>query len=160
MSCLWITILSHRLVDWQIQIRPKDNHAVYGNRSMEPTIFINGSPIRPQADANWSREKCDREVESYPTSLCSICKNFGTRNPFVHVICINPWNQNQNFAKMVDVIVFSSWMCHIIARRTKNLSCPPFLQNQKIRLEGSMKITCINGFLVPKFLQILYREVR
>ena len=44
--------------------------------------------------------------------------------------------------------------------KIKNLSHPPFSQNQNFEFKGSMQITCINGFLVPKFLQILDREVR
>ena len=45
-----------------------------------------------QADTTWSHEKRDREVESYPISLCSIHKKIGTRNIFVHVVCTDPLN--------------------------------------------------------------------
>ena len=47
-----------------------------------------------------------------------------------------------------------------MGQRMKNLSHPPFLQNYNFWFEESMQTTFTNGFLVLKFLQILYCEVR
>ena len=44
------------------------------------------------------------------------------------------------------------WLRAKVPRRTKNLSCPLFLENQKIKNQGSMKTKHTDGFQVMEFL--------
>ena len=45
------------------------------------------------------------------------------------------------------------WLGAKVLRKTKNLSCPPFLQNEKKKLnQGSMQTKHTNGFQVMEFL--------
>jgi hypothetical protein len=44
------------------------------------------------------------------------------------------------------------WLRAKVPRRTKNLSRPPFWQNQKIKNYGSMQTKHTNGFQVMEFL--------
>jgi hypothetical protein len=44
-------------------------------------------------EALTNSKRTNGSIKGYLTSLFSICKKFGTWNPFVNVIYINPLNQ-------------------------------------------------------------------
>jgi len=97
--------------------------------------------------------------QGYPTLLCSICKKFGTRNLFVHVVCMIPWIKIW-FCEMVDKIDFHSQCYNVMWGDTSVMKTYLVHHFTKSKVWFEIYVTtCTNGFLVPKFLQILNSEV-